>query len=61
MDTTGGERGSPVYRRLHRIRSGAQRVTVTVPATARWAGVDPRQLLFDLTSENDVARVARRE
>jgi hypothetical protein len=54
-----GARGAPVYRRLHRIRSGAQRVTITVPATARWAGADPRSLLFDLTPGNNVAGLPR--
>jgi hypothetical protein len=56
-DASDGARGVPVYRRLHRIRSGAQRVTIVVPAAARWAGVDPRQLLFDLRPGNNVARL----
>jgi hypothetical protein len=53
---TGDEPGAPVYRRLHRIRSGAQRITLTVPATAAWAGIDPRHLLFDLNPMDNVAR-----
>jgi hypothetical protein len=58
---SGGELGPLVYRQMHRIRSGAQRVAITVPATARWAGVDPRLLLFDLTPSNNAARVPRTE
>jgi hypothetical protein len=60
-DGAGEERGAPVYRRWHRIRSGTQRVTLTVPATATWAGVDPRSLLFDLKPGNNVARLPRTE
>ena len=60
-DGVDGERGASVYRQLRRIRSGAQRVTVTVPATATWAGVDPRNLLFDLKPSNNVVRVPKRE
>jgi aminopeptidase N len=56
-DGPGGARGAPVYRRLHRIRSGAQRIVLTVPAAAAWAGVDPRHLLFDLTPGDNVAPV----
>ena len=55
-DGRGGERGAPVYRRMHRVRSGTQRITLTVPATATWAGVDPRALLFDVQPWDNVAR-----
>jgi hypothetical protein len=56
-DGPGGGRGPAVYRRLHRIRSGTQRIALVVPARARWAGVDARALLFDLTPGNNVARL----
>jgi ABC-type transport system involved in multi-copper enzyme maturation permease subunit len=56
-DGSGDEPGAPVYRRWHRIRSGAQRLTITVPAAATWAGVDPRSLLFDLVPGDNVARL----
>jgi hypothetical protein len=56
-DGPGETRGAPVYRRLHRIRAGTQRLTVVVPATATWAGVDPRSLLFDVEPTNNVTRV----
>jgi hypothetical protein len=42
-----GARGASVYRRMHRVRSGEQRISITVPASAAWAGLDPRHLLFD--------------
>ena len=60
-DGSGEERGAPVYRRLHRIRSGTHRITLTVPAAATWAGVDTRSLLFDLKPWNNVARLPPEE
>jgi ABC-2 type transport system permease protein len=42
-----GRRGPEVYRRMHRVRSGLHRMSITVPATASHVVVDPRQLLFD--------------
>ncbi len=60
-DGADGARGASVYRRLHRLRSGTQRISVTVPAAATWAGVDPRTLLFDLTPADNVQRVTRPE
>ena len=56
-DGAGRAQGASVYRRLHRIRSGRQRVTITVPAGAAWAGIDPRHLLFDLDPQDNVARL----
>jgi hypothetical protein len=56
-DGGGTESGASVYRRWHRIRSGAQRITITVPAAATWAGVDPRSLLFDLKPSDNVVRL----
>jgi hypothetical protein len=60
-DGAEGARGAPLYRRWHRIRSGAQRITLTVPAAAAWAGVDPRALLFDLKPGNNVARLPQKK
>lgn len=46
--------GEPIYLQRHRIRSGEQAITVTVPRRPAWAGVDPRYLLIDLeTRDND--------
>ncbi|CAA9348223.1 MAG: hypothetical protein AVDCRST_MAG11-3355, partial [uncultured Gemmatimonadaceae bacterium] len=53
-----GPAAAPLVRRLHRIRSGVQRITITAPAAATWAGVDPRRLLFDLEPGNNLARRA---
>jgi hypothetical protein len=58
-DSAGDTAGASVYRALHRIRSGRQRITITVPAGAAWAGVDPRHLLFDLDPQDNVARLPR--
>ncbi|HEX8361594.1 MAG TPA: hypothetical protein VF613_15875 [Longimicrobium sp.] len=55
----GEKPGAQLYRRWHRVRSGAQRITLTVPAAAAWAGVDPRSLLFDLEPGNNLARLPR--
>ena len=58
-DAPDGTRGALVYRRLHRIHAGTQQLTVTVPGSASWVGVNPRGLLFDLTPADDVRRVPR--
>jgi hypothetical protein len=50
-------KGTLVYRKWHRLRSGAQRIVLIVPATAKWAGVDPRQLLFDFEPRDNVKPV----
>ncbi|HEV2847283.1 MAG TPA: hypothetical protein VG477_20690, partial [Thermoanaerobaculia bacterium] len=41
----GGELGEPIYVRKHRIRSGEQTITVTVPRKPVLAGIDPYHLL----------------
>jgi ABC-type transport system involved in multi-copper enzyme maturation permease subunit len=53
-----GQRGAPLYLRLHRIRTGAQRITVTVPRQPASAGIDPRHLLIDVDTEDNVGDVA---
>lgn len=48
-----GGLGEHLYLGLHRIRSGDQRITVTVPGKPARAGIDPRNLLIDIkTSDN---------
>jgi hypothetical protein len=44
--------GEP-YREKHRIRSGRQTITVTVPRKPTRAGIDPENLLIDLDTENN--------
>ena len=52
-----GEVGEPLYLRMHRLRAGAQRITVTVPRRPARAGVDPRRLLIDVDTEDNVHEV----
>ncbi|HST58208.1 MAG TPA: M1 family aminopeptidase, partial [Longimicrobium sp.] len=51
-----GKPGALLYRRMHRVRSGAQRITVTVPREPARAAIDPRLLLIaGETDDNGVA------
>jgi hypothetical protein len=52
-----GARGAPLYLALHRVRAGAQRITVTVAGPPAHAGIDPRSLLLDVDREDDVRAV----
>ncbi|HEU4881646.1 MAG TPA: M1 family aminopeptidase [Longimicrobium sp.] len=54
-----GASGAPLYLRMHRVRSGPQRITVTVPREPARAGIDPRILLIDGEAEDNVAAVTR--
>jgi ABC-2 type transport system permease protein len=48
-----GGLGEHLYMGMHRIRSGDQRITVTVSRKPARAGIDPRNLLIDVkTSDN---------
>jgi hypothetical protein len=49
--------GKPLYLQKHRIRSGKQVITVTVPSKPARAGIDPYLLLIDLEAENNVQKV----
>jgi hypothetical protein len=53
----GAEVGEPLYKQVHPIRSGAQRITVTVPARPALAGIDSHYLLSDLNLGNNLAEV----
>jgi hypothetical protein len=48
--------GEP-YMQHHRIRSGQQTITVTAPRKPTRAGIDPRNLLIDLDTENNILGV----
>jgi hypothetical protein len=48
---------APVYLQKHRIRSGKQTIMVTVPTKPTRAGIDPRLLLVDWATEDNVNRV----
>ena len=48
--------GEP-YMAMHRIRSGQQTITLTVPRKPTRAGIDPDNLLIDLDTENNIKDV----
>lgn len=49
--------GKPLYVRKHRVRSGKQTVTVTVPRKPARAGIDPYHLLIDLETDDNIEEV----
>lgn len=53
----GAEFGETLYLRRHRIRSGEQSITVTVPRKPSDAGVDPYVVLIDLDRWDNVEAV----
>jgi hypothetical protein len=53
----GPEFGETLYLRNHRIRSGEQTITVTVPKKPSDAGIDPYLLLIDLERFDNVEEV----
>jgi ABC-2 type transport system permease protein len=53
--------GEPLYLRMHRIRSGEQRITVTVPSQPARAGIDPRSLLIDVETNDNLKEITRAE
>ena len=52
-----GGTGAPLYLRRHRVRSGAQTITVTVPRAPARAGVDPYRRLIDRDRSDNVVDV----
>jgi hypothetical protein len=42
---------------MHRIRSGEQTITVTVPRQPTRAGIDPNHLLIDLKTDDNIKTV----
>jgi ABC-type transport system involved in multi-copper enzyme maturation permease subunit len=55
--TQGADFGETLYLRSHRIRSGPQTITVTVPKKPSDAGIDPYLLLIDLERFDNVEEV----
>ncbi|HEX5715291.1 MAG TPA: M1 family aminopeptidase [Thermoanaerobaculia bacterium] len=49
-----GGLGDPLYLRMHRVRSGKQQITVTVPEKPAGAGIDPRGLLIDIEATDNL-------
>jgi hypothetical protein len=46
-----------LYLGMHRVRSGPQTITVTVPRRPERAGIDPRHLLIDVRPGDNVVEV----
>jgi ABC-2 type transport system permease protein len=53
----GDQPGKPFYAQKHRIRSGQQTITVTVPRMPTSAGIDPSHLLIDLKTDDNITAV----
>jgi hypothetical protein len=49
----GEESDKPFYLQMHRIRSGEQTITVTVPRQPTRAGIDPYNLLIEPSETGD--------
>jgi hypothetical protein len=49
--------GEPLYLRQHRVRSGKQTITVTVPRRPTRAGIDPYRTLIERERDDNVAAV----
>ncbi len=49
--------GEPLYMQKHRVRSGQQRITVTVPRKPARAGIDPRNLLIDVKASDNLKEI----
>lgn len=55
----GADYGETLYLQKHRIRSGEQTITVTVPSEPSDAGIDPYHLLIELDRFDNVEEVER--
>ena len=53
----GEETDKPLYLQMHRVRSGNQTITVTVPGKPTGAGIDPHNLLTDREPEEIIQNV----
>ena len=51
------ELSAPLYVQKHRIRSGEQTITVTVPRKPVRGGIDPNHLLIDLETDDNIEDV----
>jgi hypothetical protein len=57
--TEGGEPpGRPLHLAMHRIRTGPQSITITVPERPARAGIDPRHLLIDVEPGDNIVDVS---
>ncbi|MPY90989.1 MAG: hypothetical protein GEU99_24140 [Luteitalea sp.] len=55
----GGDKvlGEPLYLKCHRIRSGKQTISITVPREPARAGIDPYHKLIDRQGNDNVVEV----
>ncbi|MPY90582.1 MAG: hypothetical protein GEU99_22005 [Luteitalea sp.] len=53
----GEGRGKPLHLAMHRVRTGPQTITVTVPQRPARAGIDPRHLLIDVEPDDNLVDV----
>jgi ABC-2 type transport system permease protein len=53
----GEDRGKPLYLAMHRVHTGPQTITITVPKRPDLAGIDPRHLLIDVEPDNNFANI----
>lgn len=53
----GESRGKPLYLAMHRVRTGPQTITVTVPEQPACAGIDPRHLLIDVEPDDNLVDI----
>jgi ABC-2 type transport system permease protein len=53
------EPADPLHLAMHRVHSGKQRITVSVPKAPARAGIDPRNLLIDLAVDDNMKTVAK--
>ena len=54
----GEARGKPLELAMHRVRTGLQTITITVPERPASAGIDPRHLLIDMEPSDNVVEVS---
>jgi aminopeptidase N len=56
----GGSGQAPLHLERHRVRSGRQRIVVTVPAEPGRAGIDPRGWMIDRNRDDNVVSVRQK-
>ncbi len=54
-----GSPAAPLYLQMHRIRSGEQRITMTVQKEPAQAGINPRNLLIDVKPDDNIKEIDR--
>ena len=52
-------RGIQLYRAMHRVKPGEQRISVVVSARPTKAGIDPRNLLIDADPTDNMKDISK--